>query len=234
MSEESDSGSPNQEFNKVLQIITALTKKSVSGDYICRGESQCFDKVSSRMYREYPSTSGIEAVQEAELTEAKRYTFETDDFTILTELQHYRGRTNLIDFTADYLIALFFACDGDYPQDGRVILLERTAEREEDIYGPRYPANRVLAQKSIFVRPKAGYVEPDHTVVIPSVLKLPMLAYLGKGMAYTPQPFTTTCTGLSGDNQSTGKPAKSSLRLLAMKETATIKVPSNGTTKLST
>ena len=181
MSEESDSGSPNQEFNKVLQIITALTKKSVSGDYICRGESQCFDKVSSRMYREYPSTSGIEAVQEAELTEAKRYTFETDDFTILTELQHYRGRTNLIDFTADYLIALFFACDGDYPQDGRVILLERTAEREEDIYGPRYPANRVLAQKSIFVRPKAGYVEPDHTVVIPSVLKLPMLAYLEKG-----------------------------------------------------
>ena len=181
LSKESSIGSPNQDFNQVLQIITALAERSASGDYIYRGESQCFDKVSSRLYREYPSSSDIEAVQDAELEEAKRYTFETDDFTILTELQHYGGRTNLIDFTADYLIALFFACDGDYPHDGRVILLEKTAEREEEIYGPRYPANRVLAQKSIFVRPKAGYVEPDATVVIPCGLKLPMLEYLEKG-----------------------------------------------------
>ena len=37
---------------------------------------------------------------------------ESVDFEILTELQHYGGKTNLIDFTTDYLIALFFACDG--------------------------------------------------------------------------------------------------------------------------
>ena len=59
---------------------------------------------------------------------------------------------NLIDFTADYLIALFFACDGDYSLDGRVVLLERTEERNKQIYGPRHPVNRVLAQKSVFVR----------------------------------------------------------------------------------
>ena len=165
----------------MLQIITALAEKSASGDYIYRGESQHFDKVSSRLYREYPSASDIEAVQDAELAEAKRYTFETDDFTILTELQHYGGRTNLIDFTTDYLIALFFACDGDYHNDGRVILLEKAEERQEEIYGPRDPVNRVLAQKSIFVRPKAGYVEPDDTVVAPSHLKLPMLDYLYRG-----------------------------------------------------
>ena len=164
-----------------MQIITALAEKSASGDYIYRGESKCFDKVSSRLYREYPSASDIDSVQDAELEEAKRYTLETDDFTILTELQHYGGRTNLIDFTADYLIALFFACDGNYPHDGRVILLERTEEREEEIYGPRYPANRVLAQKSIFVRPKSGYIEPDAAVVIPFSLKLPMLEYLERG-----------------------------------------------------
>ena len=38
--------------------------------------------------------------------EAKRYIYEKDDFEILTQLQHYGGKTNLIDFTTDYLIAL--------------------------------------------------------------------------------------------------------------------------------
>ena len=38
-----------------------------------------------------------------ELTEKAR------DFEILTEIQHYGGKTNLIDFTTDYFIALFFA-----------------------------------------------------------------------------------------------------------------------------
>ena len=43
---------------------------------------------------------------------------ETKDFEILTEIQHYGGKTNLIDFTMDYFIALFFACDGRYDEDG--------------------------------------------------------------------------------------------------------------------
>lgn len=38
---------------------------------------------------------------------AKDYTHETDPFEILTELQHYGGHTNLIDFTIDNHIALF-------------------------------------------------------------------------------------------------------------------------------
>ena len=35
---------------------------------------------------------------------------DSDELEILTELQHYGGTTNLIDFTTDYLIAIFFAC----------------------------------------------------------------------------------------------------------------------------
>ena len=46
----------------------------------------------------------------------------TIDFEILTEIQHYGGKTNLIDFTTDYFIALFFACDGHHDKEGRVIL----------------------------------------------------------------------------------------------------------------
>ena len=55
----------------------------------------------------------IEIAQEQVLKEAQDYIDETDDeFEILTQLQHNGGQTNLIDFTTDYLIALFFACDG--------------------------------------------------------------------------------------------------------------------------
>ena len=46
---------------------------------------------------------------------------ETADREILTELQHYGGKTNLIDFTTDYRIALYFACSGDYLKTGRVV-----------------------------------------------------------------------------------------------------------------
>ena len=58
----------------------------------------------------------IEVVQQRNLEEAKKYTYETDELSILTELQHYGAKTNLIDFTANYLIALFFACDSNHLQ----------------------------------------------------------------------------------------------------------------------
>ena len=177
---ESGTEPQNQELNEVLNIINALARKSASADYIYRGETQCFDEVSSRLFREYPYVTDIEDVQQVHLDEARRHTFETDAFDILAELQHYGGDTNLIDFTTDYLIALFFACDGDYSLNGRVVLLKKTEERNKQIYSPRHPVKRVLAQKSVFVWTPDGYVEPDACQKIPHHLKLPMLDYLQK------------------------------------------------------
>ena len=127
-----------------------------------------------------PGSLEIEVVQQRNLEEAKKYTHETDELSILTELQHYGAKTNLIDFTADYLIALFFACDGNHLQDGRVILLERTEERNQYIYEPPHVLNRALAQKSVFVRPPEGYVQPDRVMMVPHDLKAPILDYLHK------------------------------------------------------
>ena len=61
-----------------------------------------------------------------------RYSAETTDFELLTEIQHYGGKTNLIDFTTDYLIALFFACDGHHDKDGRVIL-QKNGKKQKQI-----------------------------------------------------------------------------------------------------
>ena len=96
----------------VEDIIRAIEEKTVDGDYIFRGESQCHDKISSGLYRELRTVkakySDIVEVQAEIVRDARAYTDKTGDFEILTELQHYGGKTNLIDFTTNYKVAIFF------------------------------------------------------------------------------------------------------------------------------
>ena len=178
-------------LDKVLEKIREIaeksaTEKSADGNYIYRGEPKCYDKVSSSLYRQNKDIEveefDIEAVEKELLKEAKQYTHQTDDFEIMSELQHYGGATNLIDFTTDYLIALFFACDGEHNENGRVILLQRSDDMNKHIWRPRIPNNRVIAQKSIFVQPKKGFIEPepDAIICIPKDLKRSILDHLGK------------------------------------------------------
>ena len=105
-----------------------------------------------------------------------------DEIEILTELQHYGDKTNLIDFTTDYLIAIYFACAGESKENGRVIVLEKTEDIENMIIRPYSPRHRVVAQKSIFLYPRKGFVDvPDVNIVpIPEHLKRPMILYLRK------------------------------------------------------
>ena len=112
------------------------------------------------------------------MEEARKYTSESDEFEILAQLQHYGGKTNLIDFTADYLVALFFSCDGSPDEDGRVILLRKSGEMLPFIKEPKDTNNRVVAQKSVFVQPPDGYVAPDIEVVISKQTKAAVLAHL--------------------------------------------------------
>ena len=107
---------------------------------------------------------------------------EVTEREILTQLQHFGGKTNLIDFTTDYLIALFFACSGDPQDDGRVILLQRTEDIEDMIIHPQNPRHRVIAQKSIFIHPPKGLIEvpEENIVLIPRSLKEDFLKHLGK------------------------------------------------------
>ena len=101
---------------------------------------------------------------------------------ILTELQHYGGITNLIDFTTDFLIAIFFACSGNPKDDGRVILLQKTKSIENMILHPQNPRHRVVAQKSVFLHPPKGFVDvsANSIVTIPAHLKGRFLKYLRK------------------------------------------------------
>ena len=174
-------------LSEVFEKNQEIAAKSADGDFIYRGESERYEKVSSSLWREcseeFKSEDfDIEAIEKKMLEVSKDYTYEKDEFEILTELQHFGGYTNLIDFTTDSHIALFFACDGSLGKPGRIILLERTEEIKDYIKPPRNPQNRIIAQKSIFVRPPKGFIEPEQfaEVNIPELLKGPMLDYLQK------------------------------------------------------
>ena len=179
-----DQSSSQTELNSILEILYEIRQKSRDGDYIYRGEPECYGKVSSTLYRKLEAAQvlhlDVEEVQKAELRAAKDYTDETDDFKILVQLQHFGGKTNLIDFTTDYLIALFFAANGSPGEDGRFILLNKTGEVRGWIREVRDPdpKSRPWTQKSIFVRPPDGFIQPDESIVIPKFLKRPLLDYL--------------------------------------------------------
>jgi len=96
----------------------------------------------------------------------------------LTELQHYGGATNLIDFSRDFAVALFFACDGRLGEDGRLFLLD--ADAEGVISPKKNQNNRVVVQKSIFVQRKHGYIRKDEIdeIIIDKDIKKDVLTYL--------------------------------------------------------
>ena len=69
-------------------------------------------KSPQNLYRDYPDIEAehfdIAVVQAEILDEAREYIpDEIDDFKLLATLQHFGAKTNLIDFTTDYLVALF-------------------------------------------------------------------------------------------------------------------------------
>lgn len=185
----------NNAQQEIRDIIHKIVERSTEGEYIYRGEPEHHDefpyygKISSSLYRQYARIEAdefdIEVVQEEILTEAKSYSHETTDPTeILTQLQHHGGKTNLIDFTTDYLIALFFACDNSnsLTKDGRLILFQKCDGWDDLILHPHNPRHRVIAQKSVFVRHPNGFLYPEDVdiVTIPAYLKLHLLAYLHK------------------------------------------------------
>ena len=171
----------------IQELLLEIISESSQGEYIFRGESKCHPKISSTLYRQYEDVINtenfdIEIAQKEMLNDVKKYTDFAEDTDILTELQHYGGNTNLIDFTTDYLIALFFACESSNDEDGRVILLSNTS-RNYQIESPKKNQNsRVISQKSIFVRSPTGFIEDNHVafITIPGELKREAMEHLKK------------------------------------------------------
>jgi len=171
-----------------LETIQSLTGEIVrkssrhEGTCVYRGEPECYPVVSSSLYRRLPDSRNeafdMARVEQETVDNARQYTTLTHDDEILAEVQHYGGATNLIDFTDDYLIALFFASLASEEKDGRVVL---HWPHPDTVMRPKRTINRVVFQKSVFVRPPRGFILPDRreeTVIVPSGLKAGIVSYL--------------------------------------------------------
>ena len=185
----------NNKSRTVQDIIDDIKEKSADGTYIFRGEPECNEKVSSNLWRELDAVkvkySDIKEIQSEIIADAREYAEEKNDFEILTDIQHYGGKTSLIDFTTDYNIALFFACYGSPAKCGRVIILQETKELREMLRHPQTPEIRVCAQKSVFVEPPKGYIEQEYEIIcIPEDLKLLVLQHLRQNLPDEISPTT--------------------------------------------
>ncbi len=184
-----DRENQNEPSTVVDHILRKIEEKADTGEYIYRGESKHFETVSSNLYRVFlehkdfdveAEQLDIEVVQKGMLEEAKKYLRRTgSDCELLVEMQHYGGKTNLIDFTIDCFVALFFACEQFASENGRIIC-QRKELLSPSIKEPPEPINRVVSQKSIFVRPSKGFIDPseDDVINIPANIKVPMLEHL--------------------------------------------------------
>ena len=211
MSTQTQSAAQNA-LSRILELIREIVEKSINGDCIYRGEPEHYEKVSSALYRLAPDgfDSGqfdLESLQKEILKNARNHIHDhkKEDFELLTELQHYGSQTNLIDFTTDYHIALFFTCNGSHNKDGRVIMLQRTKDIDKKyrVKRPWKPLNRVMAQKSIFTQPHRGFIDPNDlipSVTVPANLKQWILIYLRNFQDISTQSIYNDLHGFIRDN----------------------------------
>ena len=186
-------------YSKTQEKIREILNECGEGKYIFRGENRDYGKVSSKLYREYVAAFLVDDhILETEgitVQEARRHVCpDASDIEVLTELQHYGGKTTLIDFTRSLAIALFFACDGYLDEPGRIILFDTTGlegkeqvetgkDGGEDSYEIISPAGknpRAVFQGSVFVRATKGYIGEDKfkEIKIEGNLKMEILSYL--------------------------------------------------------
>ena len=167
---------------ELVHVITSLA--SSQGGYIFRGESECYASISSSLYRELYEIDiehfDIMEAQRRQLEHARQFIKETEDLKVLAEIQHRGGKTNLIDFTTDLNIALFFACRFSGDSDGRVILLPQQEWPDYTITRAVQPSAMADAQKSMFVIPRNGYIDDLDVIVVPvpRELKVDILQHL--------------------------------------------------------
>lgn len=169
----------------VAEQLSLVAEWEPESTFIYRGESECHEKVSSGLYRQFHEPDDesfqIKEAQNRQLTRARAYARNEDtDAAILAQIQHRVGKTNQIDFTSDLNIALFFACNYSPDKDGRVIFFQNRQWDDYCIRRAIQPSNMADAQKSLFVVSNKGYIRDEDITVykIRSELKAGILRHL--------------------------------------------------------
>lgn len=194
----------------VEKFLNRILKACEGKRYLFRGTTKSHEEINSSLYRwakdkEVPfhEKYGPFSIEKETLERAKRHFADTaSNIEMLTDLQHLQqdhGKTNLIDFSRNLYIALFFACDEEHhKEDGELLLLDsaKIEKKQAVVYKDLKlssdpfliePANtqisqkRVTFQNSVFVYPSSGYINKKDwckIITVPADLKQPILDHL--------------------------------------------------------
>ena len=227
----------HKEYVEVHEKIKEILNACEGGEYVFRGEKEFYNNISSGLYRYFcePSVGRRKPLIDPErfsvlweeefVQRAKQHFQNTSSVGILTELQHYGGKTTLIDFTYNFHVALFFACDGGFGKDGRIILLNqsRLTEVEGDIdynknsdyifVTPIGKNTRVIFQSSIFVHAPKGLIDEKELkedlkiITIKKEIKRDMLDYLKKRLGIHAETIYNDIHGFIQNTENYSMPA---------------------------
>ena len=196
----------------LTRFLSELQQKALQRDYVFRGERMARGRgghvpVTSSLYRwvqayrrsldhfaplQETETRLLVDLQDKIADEINRMLPEpypaTDRLKLLARVQHFHGLTNLIDFTRDCLVALFFACydregeesgGGWTGGDGRIVFLPETGAT---IVDAPIGDSRAIAQRSVFCEESCGVLPEDsyEILYVSGSLKRQLLMYLAR------------------------------------------------------
>ncbi|OJA03197.1 FRG domain-containing protein, partial [Bathymodiolus thermophilus thioautotrophic gill symbiont] len=162
---------------------------------IYRGLSDKSYPVCSTYYRRFnlgknpaekPSAKEFQAYHEKLLLDAESYHYhknkELSPIELLAELQHFSAATGLIDFSKNFLVALWFASNSNPKKDGKISLLSKDHcidyVENKDLYQNTLndfclvdlnfkSNNRIFAQNGVFIFSNRVFYKNDlHEIVI--------------------------------------------------------------------
>ena len=144
-------------YSNALAVIRKIINVAKDGNCIFRGESSIyFDyPCSSYLYRqlkeemipekEIPKL--LEERQKELVQDVRKYKMPGDnDLEKLMFFQHHGVKTNLLDFSRDFLFALFFACSNEHDndKDGRVIVKRGSDFEVQETKNGVPPNNKIV------------------------------------------------------------------------------------------
>jgi tetratricopeptide (TPR) repeat protein len=166
----------------VAKYLTKPQLQSGKIGFIYRGQSNADWGLTSTYYRRFnfsksndkshnPTQKQFQDYHKDLISDAKSYHYhkkELNDLELLLELQHYGAATGFVDFSRDFLIALWFASHGSQNTGGKVFLLDTNSidkfselQEGEEIFAKcdklqfvnnNFKSNnRIFSQKGVFV-----------------------------------------------------------------------------------
>lgn len=141
----------NEYLQKLSESIPSTSSENPNAFYIFRGQSEKYLPLTCPSYRELASSGKLKQTSNIAITENDFYNLKhhdrklieaakmrghfiingsrkLKDLEILADLRHYGCSTSLIDFTSNFLVALWFACGGyekdKIKEDGEIFILD--------------------------------------------------------------------------------------------------------------